>query len=126
MISAFGQALQKHLDTAGLSQRAFARLVGVSPANMNKIIAGIHEAPCPPVEDELVPWCDALGLNDADRKLLLDLAAIAQLPEKVRPKFEAWYFEHEDLKQTVEAQQRALDILEQEARDRAAAIQSAR
>ncbi len=121
MISAFGRALNDHLQRAGLSQRAFGELVGMSHANVNKIINSTHEAPPPPLDADLSVWMDVLKVPEAERQTLVDLAALAQIPGNLREKFERIYFEHPALKAQIDGLERAVTAYE-----RAAGIESAR
>jgi transcriptional regulator with XRE-family HTH domain len=97
MGNAFGHVVKQRLAELGLSQRVFARQVGLSHANINKIINSSHEAPPPPQGDDLERWATVLQIPAAEHQRFCDLAALGHLPWTVRARWEAWYDTHQQL-----------------------------
>ena len=98
MDSAFGREVKSRLKALGISQRAFATAVGVSQANLNKILNGTHGAPPPPTGVQLQLWAGIVQVLGDERQRFIDLAALAHLPTGARGRFESWYEEHQQLK----------------------------
>jgi transcriptional regulator with XRE-family HTH domain len=97
MGSAFGQLVKNRLTELGLSQRDFASQVGLSHANINKIINASHEAPPPPQGDDLQRWASVLQIPNAQQQQFYDLAALGHLPIHAQARWEALYTEHQQL-----------------------------
>lgn len=92
--SAFARALAAARKAIGKNQREFADLVG-----SDKSTVGHYETDyTDPDLDLVASWCEVLKLRGEAKRRLLDLAALAYLPDQVRAKFEAWYDEHQKLK----------------------------
>jgi transcriptional regulator with XRE-family HTH domain len=75
--SPFGAYLESLLAACGLSGRSFARLVGVQPSFVSKVLRGSRPVPADGVE----PWADALGLRGAERERFLEAAWGTRTPE---------------------------------------------
>lgn len=93
-MSAFGDLLGQLLESHQFTVRSFGTLVKSSKSSVNAIVLGNRT---PPLES-LELWCDTLNLEGDKRQRFLDLAALAHLPAEIRPKFESWYEEHQQLK----------------------------
>jgi transcriptional regulator with XRE-family HTH domain len=106
MDTAFGILVKRRLTDLGMSQREFAALVGLSHANINKIINASHEAPPPPLGADLMRWASVLQIPTDQQQYFCDLAALVYLPHAVRPQWEAWYEQYQvTLAQQVNEQQ---------------------
>lgn len=79
----FRQSLTQALQNAGISQREFADMVGMSSSNINRIITGNHSAPPPPL-DRLDHWADLLGLTGEAKAEFIRQGQIAHIPARVR------------------------------------------
>ena len=77
--------MQAALDAVPISQRAFARKVGVSNAFVPLIIQGKR---LPPL-DAIPAWADVLGLKGAARERLIELAQLEHTPAAIRERYEA-------------------------------------
>jgi transcriptional regulator with XRE-family HTH domain len=86
--------LGRLLEEQQFTVRSFGEAVKLSKSSVSGIVQGIRT---PPLES-LYSWCDTLKLEGPARRRFLDLAALAHLPDAVRPRFEAWYDEHQKLK----------------------------
>jgi transcriptional regulator with XRE-family HTH domain len=93
-MSAFGDLFGQLLEARQFTVRSFGTLVKSSKSSVNAIVLGNRT---PPLE-ALEQWCDTLNLRGDERQRFIDLAALAHLPTEVRPKFESWYEEHQQLK----------------------------
>lgn len=79
MASSFGAYLAACIKMAGMSRRAFARLVGYEHQNLAEVIKGKRS---PPLE-RLDNWGEALG-EHVDPNALRDLALLAHSPLEVQ------------------------------------------
>ena len=69
------------MERAGLSARAFARLVGTVPPRLSEIKKGRRFAPLRRIEH----WADVLGIKDKkERERFIDLAALTHVPERLQ------------------------------------------
>ncbi len=84
-VDTFGRHFQQLLKRRKLTQLAFSKQTKTNKSLINNIIGG-HRTPSP---DLLDTWADGLGLIGPERQLFLDLAALAHLPLRFRPRFEA-------------------------------------
>ncbi len=82
--SDFGCLLRELWEAKGLGQVNFARVIRRSEAYVSRVRTGGIP---PPNEDEVARWAHALDLAPADRVRLLDAAALANTPERIRRKF---------------------------------------
>lgn len=89
----FGGFLAERIERARLTRIAFAKAIGSSSGFMTDVIKGRRTPPL----DRLDAWADVLGLDGQERTLFLDLAALAHLPDEVRPRFLTIYQEHREL-----------------------------
>ena len=73
--------LFERMERAGLSARAFARLVGTVPPRLSEIKKGRRLAPLRRIEH----WADVLGIKDKkERERFIDLAALTHVPERLQ------------------------------------------
>ena len=77
--SRFGRALVEVLAAAEMTQRGFAKHVGVVSGTLRAVISGKRK---PKIED-LEPWADALGLRGATRLAFLEEGWLALSPPQV-------------------------------------------
>ena len=93
--TAFADFLGQAIKAAELNQSTFAARVGHPRAFINQILKGTRSPPL----DRLNIWAKSLNLREeGEVKRFIDLAAIAHIPVEVRPRFETWYEEHQQLK----------------------------
>lgn len=92
--------LKDLIPTRFRSRRAFIRAAEPkanqdgAQAYLTRVLTG---AKPPPIE-RIEAWATALRLTGDERRRFTALAAIAHIPEEVRPQFEIWYDEHQRLK----------------------------
>jgi transcriptional regulator with XRE-family HTH domain len=94
-VSRFSDLFREVLDRKGLTVRAAADLLGVSHGFVGLLT---NQRRTPPL-DQVPQWADRLGLHGDERRLFIDYAALAHLPDSVREQFEAWYDNHHQLRQ---------------------------
>ena len=71
--------LDKLLETMGMSSRAYAKLVKVSPAFVHLAQTGAKPVPA----KRIVAWADALELVGKEREAFLDEAWLSHCPPHV-------------------------------------------
>ena len=79
----FGKLFLDHMEYAGFSRNVFAQKVGVSVAQIARIVKGERT----PQLELVSQWADALGLKGAKREQFLELAELAHAPERVARRY---------------------------------------
>ncbi len=74
------KVLGELLGSKGMSQKEFARRVGLTAPSINQVVRG-HHSPRP---DRSAAWCAALGLNHAEAKRLTTAIHLAAASSLVR------------------------------------------
>lgn len=97
-IQQFGDALYRLIADKGLSVRAFAPQLGVTPGMLSHIRTGYR----PPPLDRLEKWADVFDLHGKDREYFLDLGALACCPERVLRMFEPGHPAHQAIRLAIE------------------------
>jgi hypothetical protein len=82
--SDFGSFLTDLWLRAGMDQRDFAKAVRQREPYICRVRLGRL---LPPGDGVVEQWADAVGASPAERQQLLDLAALAHTPERIRRKF---------------------------------------
>lgn len=82
--SDFGAFLSDLWIRAGMDQRSFARAVHQREPYVCRVRLGRLLPPNDYVVDQ---WAAAVGASEEERQRLLDLAALAHTPERIRRKF---------------------------------------
>jgi len=78
--TAFGAFLDEQCARRGLSQAAFARLVGQAPGVVQFVRTGRRRPPLARIDT----WADALTLRGGDRQRFLELARLEHCPLEIR------------------------------------------
>lgn len=78
--TAFGVLLDELLAQRGLTQAAFARLVGKAPGVVQFIRTGRRTPPL----DAIAGWADALRLRGGERERFLETARLEHCPPEIR------------------------------------------
>lgn len=79
MHPAFGPLLAKSLKNSGISQRDFAKRVGVTQPYISLLVAGKRAIPYKGVEE----WPGILGLSPAEAQEFLLAADLTRTPKRV-------------------------------------------
>jgi transcriptional regulator with XRE-family HTH domain len=89
-LAQFGDKLRQLIDRRKLKLREFAAIVKCDHGSLSKIQNNKLQPPLKHVER----WADVLGVEGAEREFFLDLAALANAPERVLrmfdPQHPAW------------------------------------
>lgn len=75
----FGAALRAAIERRGISQREFARLVGLSHSHVNRLVDGRATPPTAP----LPTWADLLGLTGHTRDSFISLGISARAQGRI-------------------------------------------
>ncbi len=80
MLSAFGPILAAALESRGMAQREFARVVGIQQGSLQHILKGRRKPPLKAIPK----WADALRLKGTDREEFLEAAYLRHAPPYVQ------------------------------------------